>query len=193
MKCFTCGREIQNGYRLDGKVYGHECYKMALSLKYIHLQELKNDDWTKKCIAAITVFENVEYKDKWNQEFKQSILNQWASCNKLTGKQLEVMLKKIDYIEYTFSYLAQLEDEEKIRETNKNLYYWIEGKQEELVKYKNDERFINVVKNQFKNKRYIITSKDIDEKKAIVQIVRDSLLEEYKNDEYIEILEIIEA
>ncbi|HBY20610.1 MAG TPA: hypothetical protein DEG71_06325 [Clostridiales bacterium] len=201
MKCFTCGRKIQNPYMLDGKVYGHECYKLALAQKYIHLQELKNDDWTKKCIAAIELFRNVEFKKSaWNQEFQKSVLTQWDKYHKLSGKQFEIILKNIDTMEYNYIYFNLLEDEEKKNAQARYITNWT--KHNRLIeKYKNDNRLHEAIRIEHKTgierrgrKYYIVEFIDIDEpERKFFDIVPSKSLEDLQNDEYIEIKNLIEV
>jgi hypothetical protein len=199
-KCATCGKAIQNPYYLDGKIYGHECYKLAVALKYAHLQEMKNDDYTKKCISSIETFRNKIFKDKWNQDFQKSVLTQWDSCNKLTAKQFDVIVKKFDEIEninYKFLYLELLEDIEKIAEIQKELFNTITRTY--LKQFKGDERFLSLANKHYERSkkrgiRHFITElKDIDEEQSWMQILQEIELESYKNKDYIEILTCIEV
>lgn len=200
MKCFTCGKTIENGYYLDGKTYGHECYKLALAQKYIHLQELKNDDWTKKCIAAIELFRNVEFKKSaWNQEFQKSVIAQWDTYHKLSGKQFEIILKNIDNMEYNYIYFDLLEDTEKKYEQAKYITNWT-NHNGLIAKYMHDERLHEAIKIEHKRaiekhnrKYYIIEFIDIDEpERKLYDIITDERLVNFE-DEYTKIVNIKEV
>lgn len=205
MKCFTCGREIQNGYYLDGKVYGHECYKLALAQKYIHLQELKNDDWTKKCIAAIELFRNVEFKKSaWNQEFQKSVLTQWDACNKLSGKQFGLIMKNIDEMEWNYIYFDLLEDEGKKDTQARYITNWT-NHNGLIEEYKNDERLYEAIRIEHRNgiqrhdrKYYIVEYKywlnDNNNFEILSNIKLEKLKEEaQETPEEIQIINIIEV
>lgn len=205
MKCFTCGREIQNSYYLDGKVYGHECYKLALAQKYIHLQEFKNDDWTKKCIAAIELFRNVEFKKSvWNQEFQKSVLTQWDACNKLSGKQFGLIMKNIDEMEWNYIYFYLLEDGEKKDAQARYITNWTENNKL-IEKYKNDERLHEAIKIEHKfgiekreRKYYIVEYRYWLNDSNSFEILNNTKLEKLKEEiqeepDEIEIVNIIEV
>jgi glutamyl/glutaminyl-tRNA synthetase len=192
MTCFTCGRPIINAHWLDGKMYGHECYKIALSLKYAALQKVYNDDYTKKCIAAITTLENTSFGKGWNEDFKKSILSQWNNCNKLTGKQLDIVLKKVDTMEYHYIYFALLDDAEKITEQAKLLVN-LTNHHNLIEKYKDDERLHEAIKIAHsraiakKNKKYyIIAWHEADDQEEIFWTISDNdFLQNLQNDEYV--------
>lgn len=108
MQCFTCSKPIKNKHYLDGKVYGYNCYRMALSLKYAALQSATNFDWNNKCIALIEIFKKKQFSKDWNLNFQESIVLQWNDCHKLTGNQFSAVYKKleeIEQIEYLLTYL----------------------------------------------------------------------------------------
>lgn len=74
IKCSTCNKTIKNPYYLDGKIYGYNCYKMALSLKLAKLQDIKNNEYALKCFATIEVFKNKKFTKDWNINFKSQLL-----------------------------------------------------------------------------------------------------------------------
>jgi hypothetical protein len=196
--CSQCGKKIENAYYLDGKIYGHECYKMALSLKYTALEQQKNDSYTNKCIALIEIFRNKTFKDTWNKDFQTSVLKQFDECHKLTGKQFDVIVKKFDdkeYINYLLIYTEIYQD----REIEKYIYNQVVNAKYLLSEYKNNEMFIRCIKteNEISIKRsrklYIVEYKDIDEPNSIGRIIKADELEELKNDEYIEIISVQEV
>jgi len=200
--CITCGKEIKNPYYLDGRIYGHECYKMAVALKYAHLQEMKNDDYIRKCVAVIETFRNKSFKDQWNKDFQTSILTQWDACQKLTMKQLQCIVTKFDKIEYAEVYLLHYGLSQPYVESGisceKNGLLTLFSNQETLKVFKNDERLHEFLKDYYTSsikrgkKFYILVSKDEDMKENYYEIARESRLEGYKNDEYTTVLEAIE-
>lgn len=202
MNCTTCNKPISNLYYLDGKTYGYNCYKMALSLKLAHLQQLKNDEYSIKCFALISVFENKTFKDTWNNDFKTSILTQWNACNKLTGKQFNVIYQKlnlIESIEYNLLYIDMLEAcNIDVKQQQQALYssLYTQKTQEQIHTmfntFKADERFLKVLKcYNPKKELYLINKKDIEDTETFFIVVDNEQLENYKNDEYTEILETI--
>lgn len=202
-KCVTCGRVIKNVYILDGKNYGYNCYKMALSLKYAKMQEIKNNSYICKCVALIDVFQNKEFTSKWNISFKESILKQWNACKKLTGKQMDVIIDKLDNIEYAefmlYYYMLNKKFVESGITPEKNHIYNLFNKDNDVLKlYKNDERLHSLIKEIHNRvierhciKFYIVESKDVDDDFSICEIVRENRLEQDRQDEYIEIIEVI--
>jgi len=202
LTCSTCGKIIEHPYYLDGKVYGYNCYKLAVALKYAKQMEIRNNNWTKKSIAVIEIFKNKVFKDKWNKDFQESIIKQWDTYSKLTGNQFKCIIKKLtelEEIEYNFLYLSLLKEENEIEEITKYLYYRITEQQKIFKTFKNDNRFINIIANYRKGsiKRgknfFIVEFRDIDEVKSICQVLREDKLKLLKKDEYTEIIEIIKV
>lgn len=151
MKCSRCGKQIINGYYLNGKVYGYNCYKEELSILKAKLTEEHNKEYNLKCTALINTFSNITYKNEYNNNFKNSILTQWNSCQKLTMNQFKCIFNKfnnIQAIEYKLTLLELLEDKEAIKEINYNIYSSIDNSI--LNIYKEDRRILNVI--QFQNK-----------------------------------------
>lgn len=109
MKCYTCERKIKNPYYLDGHMYGYQCYKLALAQKCINQKEIHNDEYRRKCELAVDIFCRKEFKAGWNKDFQESILKQWATCKKLTGKQFRVIMQKLSDIERIDLYLSLFE------------------------------------------------------------------------------------
>lgn len=206
MKCATCGKEIKNAYYLDGKVYGYNCYKLVLTQKYAKMQELKNDDYSRKCIALIEVFKTKTFKDKWNKDFQESILNQFDNGHKLTGKQFNLISNKLDEvekIEYNFLYLdlsKMIEDnKEYIDDIKNDLHGLLLINSNMLKHFKNDERLFILIKDYYKKliekrgyKYYLIESIDEDDKEdgydSFMEVVKEDRLNKYKEDKYTEIL-----
>jgi len=199
MKCSACGKTIQHLYHLDGKIYGYNCYKQALSLKYVSLRESYNNSYIAKCISAIEIFSNIEYKKDYTKKFQNSILQQWSTCKKLTGKQFECIINKfnnIQYINYMLLYVELFKDEEVER------HIYIKINEENLInEYKNNQTFLNIIKNTMykasikKGKTfYIVTykDKDIDDDFIYCELLSEQKLTKYKNDKDTKILDIIE-
>lgn len=196
MKCSNCGKTIQHPYHLDGKIYGYNCYKQALSLKYISLQEKNNNSYNAKCISAIEIFSNIEYKKEYTKKFQESILQQWNTCKKLTGKQFNCIIKKfnnIQYIDYALLYIELFKDVEAER----HIYYKV--REENLInRYKNNKIFLNIVKNIYKTSIekgkvfYIVTFKDIDDNFIYCELLSKQKLTNIKKDNDTKILDIIE-
>ena len=201
LKCTTCNKEIKNPYRLDGKVYGYNCYKMALSLKLAMLQEIKNSEWNQKCFSLVEVLRNKEFKDSWNNDFKMSILEQWDRHGKMSTKQFNCIIKKFNKIEY-MEYLLILYDiiDREVGSTCDRYNVWEELKDQEVIKhFKNDERIFKFIKD-YKNKRIkrlgkqycIVTWNEIEDKNSLISIMDQKELTDYVNDEYIVVHEVID-
>jgi hypothetical protein len=110
MKCTTCSKPISGKYRIAGKAYGYDCYRLKLAeiraIAELAAMEERNAEHTLKCAAAMAVFASTPYRSEWLQKFQVSITAQWDACHKLTAKQLGVILSKIDEVEYGLTYLA---------------------------------------------------------------------------------------
>ncbi|RXZ78165.1 hypothetical protein EBB07_29360 [Paenibacillaceae bacterium] len=148
--CYTCGKSIQNVHHLDGKSYGYNCYRQALALKYVHLQNIANADWSHKCIALIEVFKTKTFKDDWNKRFQDSIVAQWDDCHKLTGNQFAAIHKKFNEVEtweYELTYMVIGNGSEKSIERIRSLYGGGAFNKEKLYEnFHNDERLIDFLK-----------------------------------------------
>ncbi|REK69357.1 hypothetical protein DX130_24665 [Paenibacillus paeoniae] len=104
MKCTTCSKAISGKYRIAGKPYGYDCYRLKLTeiraAAELAAQEERNAEHALKCSAAMAVFSGLMYRSEWLVKFQASIIQQWEDCRKLTAKQLSVILTKIDEVDY---------------------------------------------------------------------------------------------
>jgi hypothetical protein len=211
-KCCTCSKEIKNIYRLDNKNYGYNCYKLALALKMAKLQDIKNNEYALKCFATIEVFKNKEFSREWNNNFKKSILDQWENCKKLTGGQLNCIIKKMDNKElFEIKLIYALVSTDDKYELCNDIFYDCKQRIDTLINYKNDSRLHEVLKytiekmNKSRVRRnkelkayYIINYEECEElrvegmEKNFYELCSNKKLEKYKNDEDVKILEIIE-
>lgn len=200
MKCATCRKSIEHPYYLDGKIYGYNCYKMAVALKYAKMQEIKNEDYARKCASAIEVFSNKTFKDSWNKDFQISILNQWNECKKLTGKQLDLIIKKFNEVETIEYYLTYIEISRQFSDrASKDNEFLIHLLNSNMLKhFKHDERIhdfyrdINASAIKRHNiKYYIVEYKDIDDKESICAILEQRIYQSIESDEFYEVIEAI--
>ncbi len=112
VKCAECGKPIINCHYLDGKIYGHECFKRALALKMVKFTDNHNALYNAKCVAAMAV-----YAPKKSSRFHDSICQQWNDCGKLTSKQLSCVkdsfntIDKMDYYGNLFTIFEQMPDD----------------------------------------------------------------------------------
>jgi hypothetical protein len=203
-KCCTCSKDIKNIYRLDGKNYGYNCYRLALALKMAKLEEIKNNEYALKCFATLEVFKNKEFNREWNNNFKNSILLQWNDCKKLTGKQLNCITSKMNNIELLeIELIYALISEDDRDKLCIDIFY--SCKQYFLVNFKNDKRLHEILKytikrmNEYrirKNKElktyYIVSYRDIVLEEEFNDLCSQETLDKYKNDEDLEMIEIIE-
>ena len=117
--CCECGKPIKHRHYLDGKCYGYNCYRQALSIKYAKLTEIHNAVYAADCEAAISVFIG-----KKSSTFHDSICKQWKDCGKLTAKQLEAVRKcftdteTLSYKHYLYDILSVIYDGENAENTD---------------------------------------------------------------------------
>lgn len=201
-KCVTCNKEIRNIYKLDNKIYGYTCYRKALALKYINLQQEKNKTWNLQAASVIEIYKNKKFSKKWNLDFQSSILEQFNNFKKLSGRQLECILKSFTDLEYfSFKLLNwELDSENKelekwlfnsLRSGSKSSYY--------LENFKNNDSVKAVInsyaRNNTCNRKYCIIT-TIDEYKDVYCRLKntdkkDKYIKEAKKDkEEIEIIEL---
>lgn len=190
MKCAECGKDIKNAYYINGKAYGYNCYKQKLALIYKQWEDEHNTEYSAKCFAAMQIFEG-----KRSNSFHDSICKQWNECKKLTAKQLECIIKgfnlkeKIDFLCIWFP-LTKDED------LKRGISSWIET---ELYKkycvgdYINNEAVINCLLYDRKYKNGFHFCHDIDDKPEIIYISQNKYLQENLEDEYIEVLKVVEG
>ncbi len=111
-KCAECGKPIINCHYLDGKIYGHECFKRALALKMVKFADNHNALYNAECVAAMAV-----YAPKKSNKFHDSICQQWNDYGKLTGKQLSCIrdsfnvIDKMNYYANLLAIYEQMPDE----------------------------------------------------------------------------------
>lgn len=143
----------------------------------------------------------MEYK------FQKSIIDQWEDCKKLTAKQLNCIIQKMDInelfeIELIYSDITN-EDKYKLCT---DIFYDCKQRPNLLINFKNDERLHDALSYSIKrinkgrakrNKEiktyYIINSLDIEIKQEYWELCDQEMLKAIKNDEFLEIIELIEV
>lgn len=185
--CASCGKKIKNPHYLDGKIYGYNCYKQALSVKYKQWEDAKNAEYSAKCFAAMQIFEG-----KKSSQFHDNVCKQWHDCQKLTAKQLECIIKgfthqeKIDF----WCIWSELTEDDILKwsipswiisEINKNRISW--------AHYMYNESIHKCLFYSRLYKKGYYFCKDVDD--SIVYLMPISALESDKKDEEIEILFIV--
>ena len=187
MKCECCRKTIINPYYLDGKVYGYNCYKKALALKYIQWEDERNKEYSIKCFSAMEIFKN-----KKLNSFHDSIVKQWNDCKKPTVKQLECIIKGFTDTEKFSFWLIQINLTQN-EMTKKSLAAWIENdinKRQAWKEYIDNEQVNNSILNDSKYKRLgFHYYKDIED--DFIAIESNRYLEENQQDEYTEVLKVI--
>ena len=159
-KCSTCGKKIQNIYKLDNKIYGYNCYRLALAQKRKNLKEQYNLEYSIQCLATIQVFRNKTFTKDWTKNFQLSIVKQWDECQKLTAKQLNVIKSKLTDTERFEILLIRFELTDN-KKTMKDLCLY--HKSEEVIDiFKHDERLHNIIKFRYGNVKYIVSYEYID-------------------------------
>ena len=196
--CSKCGKEIKNIYKLDGKVYGYNCYKIALAEKYKNYIDTKNLKYSLVAVATVETYKNHKEASKWGIDFKQSILKQFSECQKLTYKQLSCIVKRLSAEEKLNNDLlicSLFKDnnlkEEYLKQCKDISYYF--NKSDIIKKYKDDELFKQCIKDSYK--RHMNIYAELDDNEEYWYIVSDKKLnyfiEEAEEDADIKILEII--
>ena len=112
-KCELCGKKIGNVYYISGKSYGYNCYRTELARiklqKEAELKELKNKNQQLKSIAIIDIFKNKNFKDNYNKEFQNSIIDFYNRAAFITQNQLKVVFNKLNEVEKAEYYLTLCE------------------------------------------------------------------------------------
>lgn len=197
MKCALCGKDIKNVYRLNGKVYGYNCYKLELAKYKIEQQQLLNDEYAKKVLMAILVYKEKTFTRQYSVDFQKSILDQYNACKKLTGKQLTAVqntFSKQDWLSYN---IIRLELDDFPTATHKKLlaekiiddmFYKLQRDSENVNDMLESEPFLNILKLAHTKGCHFY--KDIDE--DFIYIDDNKKLDANKKDEYLEVLKVIE-
>lgn len=135
MKCAECGKTITKVHYIGGKAYGYNCYKKKLAIIYKQWEDERNAEYSAKCFSAMEIFKN-----KKNDSFHDSIINQWNACKKLTAKQLDCIINGFSVAEtinfYKIWFLVANE------ETKKCISSWLEQvmyKHKIVYKFVHDE------------------------------------------------------
>ena len=205
MKCSKCGKEIKNIYKLDGKVYGYNCYKMALAEKYKNYIDSKNLKYSLTAISAIEIYKDHKETSSWGKDFKDSILKQFNDCGKLTYKQLSCIVKRLnkdETVEYNIltAYMFKTNNLlEEYRQQCKDIEYYY-SKNDIIEKFKTNELFLQAIKDSHKRHMNIYCEIDLDAEEKNNKhwyIVSDKKLneaieysEEYKDIKIIEIIRL---
>src|SRR5574344_1150877 len=191
MKCSLCGKEIKNLYYINGKIYGYNCYKQQLALLFKQWEDEKNYEYSVKCFSAMKIFEN-----KKSSSFHDSIIKQWSDCKKLTSKQLDCIVKGFT--------LSERIDFESIWSTltrddclKRSISSWIESnlhKNQKFIDYIENESVNNAILYRYKKGFHYV--KDVEDGNDMIFIMdngrSDKNLNESLNDEYLEVLKIID-
>ncbi len=190
MKCAECGKEIKNAYYINGKAYGYNCYKQKLALIYKQWEDEKNAEYSAKCFAAMQIFEG-----KGSNSFHDSICKQWNECKKLTAKQLECIINRFttkEKIDFWCIWFTLTND----TMTKKSISSWIESEIQKTFSFGNfieNEAVINCLLYDIKYKNGFHFCHDIDDEPEIIYISENKYLQENINDEYIEVLKVVES
>lgn len=188
MKCAECGKEIINAHYINGVAYGYKCYKQKIAVIYKQWEDEHNLEYSVKCFSAMEVF-----KDKKYNSFQQSVIKQWHDCKKLTAKQLESIIRGFSLAEKINFYCIWYSLSNEYL-TKKSIVNWIElDIQKNLLfnKYMGNEAVNNALLYKYANGFHYW--KDVDDDViSISDNGRDNkYLNEAENDEYKEILKVI--
>lgn len=203
MKCCVCGKEIKNPHYINGKPYGYNCYKQKLAIIYKQWEEVHNAEYSAKCFAAMEIFKN-----KKSNSFHDSVVEQWKAYKKITGKQLECIIKGFTVDETIAFYKAWFIIATK--DTKKNISGWVEQiiiKNKITYKFVYDEEVHKILLILHPSGIHFIKDKDIEEPEDIFfcengkwirrkdengrKIYDTCFLNKNKKDEYYQILNII--
>ena len=198
IQCADCGRKIPvcNARYINGKPYGYSCYKKQLALLYKQWEDEKNTEYSAKCFAAMQIFEG-----KRNNSFHDSICKQWNDCRKLTAKQLECIIKGFTEQEKVNFWLIwfQLTNDECLKWS---IPSWVENtirkNKNGFADYMEDDAIINCLLYDRKyGKQGFHFSRDIEIDSERIHMIENgrnkSYLNENVEDEYIEVLKVVEG
>ncbi len=192
MKCEECGREIKNAHYVNGKAYGHNCYKKQLAILYKAWEDEKNKEYSVKCFSAMQVFQN-----KKGNRFHDSICKQWNDCKKLTAKQLDCIIKGFNDKEKIDFYLiwCSLTNDDTLK---MSIPSWIQGIVRNYKDYIENELFIDCMLCEREYQKYgFHFLHDIEDEPETIFIMKNGkegkILKEHQEDEYLEILKVVEA
>lgn len=197
VECADCGRKIPacNAHYINGKPYGYSCYKKQLALLYKQWEDEKNAEYSAKCFAAMQIFEG-----KKSNSFHDSICKQWNDCKKLTAKQLECIIKGFTDQENINFWIIwqQLTNDECLKWS---IPSWIENvirkNKNGFADYIEDESIINCLLYDQIYKRGFHFYRDIEIDPERIHITENgrnnSYLNENVEDEYIEVLKVVEG
>ena len=198
IQCADCGRKIPvcNARYINGKPYGYSCYKKQLALLYKQWEDEKNTEYSAKCFAAMQIFEG-----KRNNSFHDSICKQWNDCRKLTAKQLECIIKGFTEQEKVNFWLIwfQLTNDECLKWS---IPSWVENTirkhKNGFADYMEDDAIINCLLYDRKyGKQGFHFYRDIEIDSERIHMIENgrnkSYLNENVEDEYIEVLKVVEG
>ena len=198
IQCADCGRKIPvcNARYINGKPYGYSCYKKQLALLYKQWEDEKNTEYSAKCFAAMQIFEG-----KRNNSFHDSICKQWNDCRKLTAKQLECIIKGFTEQEKVNFWLIwfQLTNDECLKWS---IPSWVENtirkNKNGFADYMEDDAIINCLlyDRKYGNQGFHFY-RDIEIDSERIHMIENgrnkSYLNENVEDEYIEVLKVVEG
>lgn len=198
IQCADCGRKIPvcNARYINGKPYGYSCYKKQLALLYKQWEDEKNTEYSAKCFAAMQIFEG-----KRNNSFHDSICKQWNDCRKLTAKQLECIIKGFTEQEKVNFWLIwfQLTNDECLKWS---IPSWVENtirkNKNGFADYMEDDAIINcLIYDRKYGKQGFHFYRDIEIDSERIHMIENgrnkSYLNENVEDEYIEVLKVVEG
>ncbi len=192
-KCVVCGKAIQNIYKLNGKIYGYNCYQKELALLYKKYEDEKNAEYSAKCFAAMSVFKN-----KKSNKFHDSVCEQYENCKKITAKQLECVERsftKNEMLEFYVLYFSLTKKGKTKRDIAYSVYNTIRDRHyyiyDEAIM--NREDVANILFYVDELRRGFFFLKDYFTNKIFIEKVgiEDFYLKEYQEDDKFEVLKIV--
>ena len=182
MKCADCGKEIKNAHYINGKAYGHNCYKKHISMLCKQWEDEKNQEYSVKCFSAMQICQG-----KSRNSFHDSICKQWNDCNIKGFNDKE----KIDF----YLIWCSLTKDETLK---MSIPSWIQGIVRNYKDYIENELFIDcMLREREYQKHGFHFLRDIEDEPETIFIMKNGkegkILKEHQEDEYLEILKVVEA
>ena len=198
VECADCGRKILgcNAHYINGKYYGYSCYRKQLALLYKQWEDEKNAEYSAKCFAAMQIFEG-----KKSNSFHDSICKQWNDCKKLTAKQLECIIKGFTDKENIKFWIIwqQLSSDECLKWS---ISSWVENAIRKMGngfgEYMEDEAVMNcLLYDREYGKHGFHFYRDVEIEPEKIHMTKNgrnnTYLNENMEDEYIEVLKVVEG
>lgn len=196
-KCAVCGNAIQNIYKLNGKIYGYNCYQKELALIYKKYEDEKNEEYSAKCFAAMQIFKN-----KKSNRFHDSVCEQYENCKKITAKQLECVLRsftKNEMLDFYILYFSLTKKGKSKRDIAYSVYNNIKDKRYNNIcdeTIMNREDIANILFYVDKFRHGFFFCKDLIVNRVFIEEtgserLRHSTLKSYQEDDEFEVLKIV--